>query len=44
MVGLSKIPLEQKRGEGTKILKSGGKLDQGMGALKRGVLELPYEL
>ena len=39
MVGLSKIPqkgVEQKRGEGNKYLKSGGKLGQGVGAIKRG--------
>ena len=32
------------RGRETKILKSGGKLCQGVGALKRGGLESPYEL
>ena len=32
------------RGGETKILKRGGKLGQGVGALKRGVLEPPYKL
>ena len=32
------------RGEETKFLKKGGKMGQGVGALKRGVLEPPYEL
>ena len=36
---------EKKRGGKTKILKRGGKLGQGVGALKRGGgLEPPYEL
>ena len=36
--------VEQKRGD-TKTLKRGGKLGQGVGALKRGGgLESPYEL
>ena len=33
----------EKRGRGVKILKKGGELGQGMGALKRG-LEPPYKL
>ena len=32
--------VEQKRGEGNKDLKEGNKLGQGVGALKRGRLEL----
>ena len=34
----------EKRGGETKILKRGNKLGQGVGALKRGGLESPYEL
>ena len=34
----------EKRGGETKILKRGDKLGQGVGALKRGELEPPYEL
>ena len=45
---LSEIPekgIEQKRGEGKQRFKKGGKLGQGVGALKRGEgLEPPYEL
>ena len=35
--------MEQKRVEGKQRFKKGGKLDQGMGALKGG-LEPPYKL
>ena len=34
----------EQRGGDTNILKRGGKLGQGVAALKRGVLEHPYEL
>ena len=34
----------KKEGRGNKDFKKGGKLGQGLGALKRGGLELPYEL
>ena len=34
----------EKREGGTKILKKGGKLGQGVGALKRGRVDPPYEL
>ena len=34
----------EKRGGETKIFKKGGKLGQGVGPLKRGWLEPPYEL
>ena len=34
----------EKRGGQTKILKKGGKLVQGVAALKRGGLESPYQL
>ena len=34
----------KKEGRGNKDFKKGGKLSQGLGALKRRGLELPYEL
>ena len=34
----------ERRGGKTKILKRGSKLGKGVGALKRGKLEPPYEL
>ena len=44
---LSKIPQEgakQKRKEGKQRFKKEGKLGQGVGTLKKGGLESPYEL
>ena len=40
---ISEKGVEQKRREGKQRFQNGGKLGQGMGALKRGGLEPPYK-